>query len=121
MKSDEAFITAETLEIPENIPLQWELFRGFGWSELLKSGVIVAIAALLAYVYTLLSSSPFRILTAIFILFAAGIIAVGLFVQQSNRLSIYDYIKYAVQFGRTQKQYDDIRIEEVITYDEEDV
>ena len=108
----------QRLEIPENIPLRWELFRGFGLPELVRSAVIVAATGIGGYVYAQLSTSPFRVLTAIVILLAAAIIAVGLFVRQSNRLSMYDYIVYAIQFSKAQKQYDNIKIEEVVLIDE---
>ena len=102
----------QKLEIPENIPLRWELFRGFGLPELLRSLVIVALGGLVALLYCSLSSSPFRMLTVVVILLAAAIIAAGLFAKQANNLSMYDYIRYAVDFGRSQKQYDNIRLEE---------
>lgn len=108
----------QKLEIPENIPLRWELFRGFGLPELLRSLVIVAIAGVGALLYGSLSSSPFRLLTVVVILLAAAIIAAGLFTKQSNNLSMYDYIRYAADFGRSQKQYDNIRLEELCREEE---
>ncbi len=114
MKSETIFTNVEPLEIPENIPLRWELFRGFGFSELWKAGLIVLPVGLGAWIYTQLSDSPLRILTAIAIVIAGAIVATGLFVKQSNNLSMYDYVKYALQFSRSQKQYDNIKVEEYI-------
>lgn len=114
MKSQTIFTTVDPLEIPENIPLRWEMFRGFGFSELCKAAAIVLPACLGAWLYTRLSDSPMRILTAIVIVLASAIIAVGLFVKQNNNLSMYDYVKYAVQFSKSQKQYDNIRQEEFV-------
>lgn len=114
MKSETIFTNVEPLEIPENIPLRWELFRGFGFSELWKAGLIVLPVGLGAWIYTQLSHSPLRILTAIAIVIAGAIVATGLFVKQSNNLSMYDYVKYALQFSRSQKQYDNIKAEEYI-------
>lgn len=114
MRKDSVFTDLELLEIPENIPLRWELFRGFGFSELCKAGLILLPVGLGAWLYTQLSDSPLRILTAIAIVIAGAIIATGLFVKQSNNLSMYDYVKYAVQFARSQKQYDNIKAEEYI-------
>lgn len=102
------------LEIPENIPLRWELFRGFGVPELLRSAVIVALVGFAAYFYAQLSTSPFRVITAIFAVIAGAMISAGLFSRQNNNLSMYDYLKYAVQFGHTQKHYDFIKEEEII-------
>lgn len=114
MKNEPIYPISDTLEIPENIPLRWELFRGFGFSELCKAGVVVIPACLGAWLYTRLSDSPMRILTAIVIVLAGAIIAAGLFVKQNNNLSMYDYVKYAVQFAKSQKQYDNIRLEEYV-------
>ena len=108
---EEHKVTDNRLYIPENVPLRWELFRGFGFRELMQSAVIVAVGALLYYKF---SSSPMRVITALVIVLAAGVIAVGLFSQQANHLSIYTYAKYAYQFGRSQKRYDDIKAEEVV-------
>lgn len=114
MKSEPIFTNVEPLEIPENIPLRWELFRGFGFSELCRASLIVIPVGLGAWLYTQLSDSPLRVLTAIAIVIAGAIVATGLFVKQSNNLSMYDYVKYAVQFGKSQKQYDNIKLEEAI-------
>lgn len=111
---NEEFYPTGRLEIPENVPLRWELFRGFGVPELLRSAVIVALAAAGANLYTQLSTSPFRIMTAIFAVIAAALISAGLFSRQSNNLSMYGYVKYAVQFSKAQKQYDYIRQEEFV-------
>lgn len=114
MKNEPIYPISDTLDIPENIPLRWELFRGFGFPELCKAGVVVIPACLGAWLYTRLSDSPMRILTAIVIVLAGAIIAAGLFVKQNNNLSMYDYVKYAVQFAKSQKQYDNIRLEEYV-------
>ncbi len=107
------------LSIPENIPLRWELWRGFGLPELIRSLILIGMASLGCWVYMQLSTSPLRILTSIMIVIAAGIIASGLFTKQNTRLSMYDYIKYAVQFRRTQHRYNDIKIEEAVMIEEE--
>lgn len=99
------------LEIPENIPLRWELFKGFGAAELFKTCVIAVPVCLMAWLYSQLSSSPMRILTALIIALGGIVLATGLFVKQSYNLSIYDYIRYAVDFNRTQRHYDNIALE----------
>ena len=109
----------QTLSIPENIPLRWELWRGFGWPELLRSAILVGIACLGCWLYTCLSNSPLKILTSLVVVIAAGIIASGLFTKQNTHLSMYDYIKYAVQFQRSQRRYDNIQQEEVFMIEEE--
>ena len=45
------------LEIPENIPLKWELFKGFGAAELFKTCVLAVPVCIVAWLYAQLSSS----------------------------------------------------------------
>lgn len=105
-----------TLEIPENIPLRWELFRGFGPMELLRSAVVMAVVLAGAAAYCALSDSPVKVLTCVAVVLFFGAGCGGLFAKQSFGLSMYEYLKYAVQFGRTQKQYDSVP--EELTYEE---
>ena len=42
---EEHKVTDNRLYIPENVPLRWELLRGFGFRELMQSAVIVAAGA----------------------------------------------------------------------------
>ena len=49
------------LEIPENIHLKWELFKGFGAAELFKTCVLAVPVCIAAWLYAQLSSSPMRI------------------------------------------------------------
>ena len=37
---EEHKVTDNRLYIPENVPLRWELLRGFGFRELMQSAVI---------------------------------------------------------------------------------
>ena len=55
---EEHKVTDNRLYIPENVPLRWELLRGFGFRELMQSAVIVAagaVGALLYYKFSRLS------------------------------------------------------------------
>lgn len=99
------------LEIPENIPLHWELFRGFGAAELCRTAIVSVPVLLGAWLYTQLSSSPMRILTAIAVVLGGITMTAGLFMKQTYNLSIYDYLRYAIAFQRSQKQYDNIALE----------
>lgn len=98
----------QKLNIPENIPLQWELLRGFGVKELLRSAVVMAIVLLGVVLYCTISDSPVKMLTAVAVVLFFGLGCGGLFTKQSYGLSMYDYIKYAIQFGRSQKQYHNV-------------
>ena len=98
----------QKLSIPENIPLQWELLRGFGVKELLRSAVVMAVVLVGVVLYCTISDSPIKMLTAVAVVLFFGLSCGGLFTKQSYGLSMYDYVKYAIQFGRSQKQYDNV-------------
>lgn len=117
MKNMETFSVNNTLNIPENIPLRWELFRGFGLLELLRSAIVMAVVLAGVVLYCTFSDSPVKMLTSVAVVLFFGVGCGGLFAKQSFGLSMYEYMKYAVQFGRTQKQYDNVR--EELVYAEE--
>lgn len=107
------------LEIPENIPLRMEFFRGFGLPELLRSAVVMAAYGIGAWMYCKLGTSPFRYLTVLFGLVAAVIICHGLFTKQNSNQSIYDYLSSMIKFARSQKRFNYVRKEEMIFETEE--
>ena len=55
------------LTIPTNIPLRWELFRGFGTSELLKTLLVTAIAIAIDVVFCLLSAAEWKYIVCVVI------------------------------------------------------
>ena len=111
--------TSEFLEIPENIPLRWELFKGFGAIEIWRTLIVAAPFAIGAVLYAQFSTDPMRMLTALFTAILGAFAGVGLFVKQSYNLSIYDYFLFAWRFSHEQQQYDNISMEVIIFEEEE--
>ncbi len=105
---------SNTLPIPANIPLRWELFRGFGQPELLRSAVVMAVALSGAAIYCAVSDAPGKTLTALLVALFSGAICGGIFARQGY-VSIYTYVVYSIQFARSQKRYDSIP--EDLTYE----
>ena len=104
------------LPVPENIPLRWELWRGFGMPELIRSAVIfgVVLAGCIAFAYV--STWPGRqiaaVLTAIFSLF----FCFGFFAKANQNQSIYDYLMLRRRYRRSQQTFRFRREEEKIYY-----
>lgn len=111
--------TSEFLEIPENIPLRWEIFKGFGMQETWRTLIVAAPFLIGAILYTQLSTNPMRILTALFTAIIGLFVGVGLFVKQSYNLSIFDYFLYAWRFSHEQQQFDNTQLEVIILETEE--
>ena len=95
----------EKLMIPENIPLRWEAFRGFGFAELLRSMVVFAVVVTGLVVYNVVSTSPIKMLTSVVIVLFFAAVCAGLFAKQQNNLSMYDYIRLSMRFAKQQKRY----------------
>ena len=106
------------LPVPENIPLRWELWRGFGMPELIRSAVIFGVVLTGCIAFAYVSTWPGRqiaaVLTAIFSLF----FCFGFFVKtaQQNQ-SIYDFLMLRRRYRRSQQTYRFKREEEMIHYD----
>ena len=111
--------TSEFLEIPENIPLRWEIFKGFGMQEASRTLIVAAPFVVGAILYAQLSTNPIRILSALFTSIIGFFVGAGLFMKQSYNLSIFDYFLYAWHFSREQQQFDNIQLEAIILETEE--
>ncbi len=80
------------LPIPENIPLRWELFRGFGWPETVKSAVAaLAVLALCAAAGAATGNEAAPVITGFAVLFTLMLCA-GFFTRVEGQ-SISGYLQ----------------------------
>lgn len=109
----------KSLQVPENISLRWEAWRGFGGPELIKSTVITGVA--LAVSIVLVKSKLIPLIAAVGIVIFAFAICVSLFSKIENNQSIVDYILKAARFKKEQQFfiYKKTNEEEVTLYGEE--
>lgn len=94
------------LPVPENISLRTELWRGFGWPEAVKSGIVCGIAMVALIAFSLVHQGEND-----GVIFTAGIVlaigfCVGFFgkIPNSNQ-SIFDFIKKQAVYKKEQQAF----------------
>lgn len=93
------------LQVPENIPLRWEAWRGFGRPELMKTAIItVAASAAVGLVCTLTGAKGGMIAATMAAIFVFSF-CVGLFSKLENNQSIYDFFLRRAAFRREQQDF----------------
>ena len=96
----------ERLKIPENIPLRWEMWRGFGTPEAIITGCTLAVSIACALLYASLHHSdpltPVKVMSGIILVLFCTISTVTKL--EYNR-SILDYILQLIRFKREQQQF----------------
>lgn len=91
----------KTLQVPENISLRWEAWRGFGGPELAKSSLISGIALVVSIVLTKARLIP--LIAAVGIVIFSFVICVSVFSKIEMNQSIVDYIAKAIRFKKEQQ------------------
>lgn len=109
----------QKLQVPENIPLRWEIVRGFGRPELLASSGITAVVLALAVLYCLVSGRASDRLAATAAVVFTFAFCVGLFRKIENNQSIFDYLVRRVRFQKEQQVFLYRREKDVIRLVEE--
>lgn len=95
----------QRLQVPENIPLRWELWRGFGKPELWRSAVIAGIITALCVVFCLCSSWPPRQIAAVITVIFSLFFCAGFFSKMDNNQSIYDFLVRGKRYHTQQQIY----------------
>lgn len=109
----------QKLQVPENIPLRWEVFRGFGRPELLASLGITAISLALSVLYCLASTRASDRMVAVTVVGFTFAFCVGLFRKIENNQSIFEYMVRQVRYRKEQQVFLYKREKEVIRLVEE--
>lgn len=110
----------QKLQVPENIPLRWELWRGFGKPELLKSAGITAIVTAGCVTFCLLSHWPPREIAAVMIVIFTLFFCAGFFSKMDNNQSIFDYLMRGRRYHSRQQRFLYKREKEGIAYEEKE-
>ena len=95
----------EKLQVPENITLRREVWRGVGKRELAAILAVTFFALIVSVMFCGLSSSEADKLIAIFIVVTATAVACGIFTKMDNNQSIYDYFCRQIRFKRDQQNF----------------
>lgn len=93
------------LSVPENIPLRWEVWRGFGAPELVASLAITGVSLAAAIVYRVVSGEGFSPIIAVSIVGFTFAFCVGLFSKLENNQSIFDFIIRQLEYKKNQQEF----------------
>lgn len=104
------------LPVPENIPLRWELWRGFGYPELIRSIIIVAVFLTCGIFFCFASSWPPRKIAVTTLTIFLAFFCAGFFGKMDNNQSIYDYLCRMHSYAKEQQVFWYKRKKEVIRY-----
>ena len=102
------------LPVPENIPLRWELFRGFGKEETIKSSIIISIVLAICIAVCVLTSNESAKVISVFVVLFTMFICAGFF-GRIERQSISGYLKNRRKFKLQQQLYK-FKPKEAITF-----
>lgn len=93
------------LPVPENIPLHWELFRGFGTPELIRTSIISGVVLAGSILFCLTSTWPPKLIAAPLAVILTIFICVEIFVKMDNNQSIYTFLKRGQRYHREQQTF----------------
>lgn len=101
------------LPVPENIPLRWELFRGFGKQEIARTCVVTVAVALVCVVACLLTGSENTQIISVVAVMLTLTGCIGVFGRIDQGQSIYEQIQKMHRFGTDQQLFRYVQKDEV--------
>jgi len=93
------------LPVPENISLRWELFRGFGMPELIRTSIITGIVLAGSILFCLTSTWPSKPFMATLAVILTIFICINFFIKMDNNQSIYIFLKRGQRYRRQQQTF----------------
>jgi len=94
------------LTVPENIPLHWELFRGFGTPELIRTAMITGFVLAGSILFCVVSTWEFKLMASTLAVIFTMFICVNLFIKMdNNNQSIYNFLKRGQRYRREQQTF----------------
>jgi len=93
------------LTVPENIPLRWELFRGFGSPELIRTGIITGIVLAGSILFCMVSTWEFKLMASTLAVIFTMFVCVNFFIKMDNNQSMYLFLKRGLRYRREQQTF----------------
>lgn len=108
------------LPVPENIPLRWELWSGFGMQETIRTGIISVIVFVAAWIIGGVAGSENAAVIAVVAWLFVLFLCAGFFGRLDHNQSVYDYIKRWKRFSTEQQTFRYKKKDEVIIFVKEE-
>lgn len=93
------------LQVPENISLEWEAWRGFGRAALIPTVLITGAALALAVLYCMVSVSESKMMTAVLIVGLTFAFCAGFFSKLENNQSMFDFLLRQARYKKEQQVF----------------
>ncbi len=104
----------EKLQVPENIALRWEAWRGVGKAELTAILMVTILAGAVAFVVCTVIFSSIRGMGTVFTAVCAAAIASGIFTKLDGNQSVYDILRRQMRYQKEQQSYHYVRAEKEV-------
>lgn len=104
------------LNMPENITLRQEFWRGFGKSEATITAIVLVLSSLLSILYVQMQSSSIATVQAVFAIILSVFLTVLFVTKFAYNQSILDYIWMILCYHREQQSYYYKNDEVITTY-----
>ena len=105
------------LPVPENIPLRWELWRGFGTPELLRSVVVCLIVTVPLLLFCFANAfSQQSLIVLVLTLMLTIFLCISFFARLDQNRSIYEYLRQTRRFQSEQQRFPYKQTDEVIYF-----
>lgn len=95
----------EKLQVPANITLRWELWRGVGKMELIAISAVTLFSLIVAIIYCTISTAQNDTLIAMGGVIFMLAVAVGFFSKMDNNQSVYDYLCRQRRYHSSQQRF----------------
>ena len=108
------------VQVPMNITLRWELWRGFGKKDLIKSLAITGLAGVVALIFCFFSTWEAKGIVAMVSVLFVFVFCTGLFSRMDNNQSIYEFYRRKRDFMKNQQRFYYKKEKEIIEYAKKD-
>ena len=107
------------LPVPENIPLRWELYPGFGKEETIRSGIIAAAVLIIGVTVGIVTGNEDAKVATVAAVLLTLFLCAAFFGRIDQSQSIYEYLKRMRRFHAEQQTYRYKQKDEVILFVEQ--
>lgn len=95
----------EKLQVPENITLRWELWRGVGKPELVAILTVTGLALIASAIFCIISPLESDTLISTFVVVLTLSASAAFFTKLENNQSIFDFLCRQARFQREQQTF----------------
>lgn len=104
------------LPAPENIPLRWELWRGFGKGETIRTAIITLSVLILCVIVCVVTGAENAKVASVAVVLLTLFACAGFFGRLDQNQSIYEYLKRRRRYRAEQQIFRYRQKDEVILF-----